>query len=150
MDGRLRILIAGGSLRPGEASVTVAGKRKKLNSMLTAGEQQELCQIEKDLSDTDRGFAWRLALFQGLLRRAGPGGRAYLPALAVLTSTLLLLVAAAGWLLMTFAEGAALMGPVALTALGDTGWPGWEPGQAPPHSASPVRDRPRPDETGPR
>lgn len=118
--------------------------------MLTAGEQQELRQIEKDLRVTDWGSAWRLALFRGLLRRAGPGRRAYLPALAVLTSALLLLVAAVGRLLMTFAEGAALMGPAALTALGDAGWPGWEPGQAPPHSASPAQDRPRPDETGPR
>lgn len=121
-----------------------------MTSMLTAGEQQELRQIEKNLRDTDRGFACRLALFQGLLRRDGPGRRAYLPALAVLTSTLLLLAAAAGRLLVTFAEGAALMGPAALTALGNAGWPGWEPGQAPPHSASPEQDRPRPDETGPR
>jgi len=118
--------------------------------MLTIGEQQELCQIEQDLRHTDRGFAWRLTLLQGLLRRAGPGRQAYLLVLAALTSTLLRLVAAAGRLLMTFAEGAVLMEPAALTALGDAGWPGWEPGRASRHSASPAQDRPRPDETGPR
>jgi hypothetical protein len=117
--------------------------------MLTTGEQQKLCQIEKDLRDTDRGFAWRLALFQGLLRRAGPGRRAYLLVLGV-PAALFRLVAETGRLLMTFAEGAVLMEPAALTALGDAGWPGWKPGQAPPHSAGPAQDRPRPDETGPR
>lgn len=118
--------------------------------MLTIGEQQELCQIEQGLRDTDRGFAWRLTLLQGLLRRAGPGRRAYPPVLAALTSTLLRVVAAAGRLLMAFAEGAVLMEPMALAALGDAGWPGWEPGRASRHRASPVQDQPRPDETGPR
>jgi hypothetical protein len=116
--------------------------------MLTTGEQQELCHIEKELRDADRGFAWRLTLLQGLLRRAGPGRRAYLLVLAALTSTLLRLFAAAGRLLMTFAEGAVLMDPAALAALGDAGWPGWEPGQASRHGASPAQDRPRPGETG--
>lgn len=118
--------------------------------MLTTGEQQELCQIEKDLRATDCGFAWRLALLQGLLRRAVPGRRAYLLVLGVLAAALLRLVAAAGRLLMVFAEGAVLMEPAALAALGDAGWPGWEPGQSSRHSASPVQDRPRPDESGPR
>jgi hypothetical protein len=49
---------------------------------------------------------------------------------------------------MTFAEGAVLMDPAALAALGDAGWPGWEPGQASRHGASPAQDRPRPGETG--
>ena len=43
--------------------------------MLTIGEQQELCQIEQELRDADRGFAWRLTLLQGMLRWAAPGGR---------------------------------------------------------------------------
>ena len=90
------------------------------------------------------------ALLQGLLRRAGPGRRAYLLVLAVLAAALLRLVADTGRLLMTFAEGAVLMEPAALAALGDAGWPGWESEQASHHSASPVQDRPRPDETGPR
>ncbi len=118
--------------------------------MLTTGEQQELCQIEKELRDADRGFAWRLTLLQGMLRRAGPGRRAYLLVLAALSSALLRLVAASGRLLMTFAEGAVLMEPMALAALGDAGWPGWEPEQASRHSANPAQDRPRPGETGPR
>ena len=118
--------------------------------MLTTGEQQELCQIEQELRDADREFAWRLTLLQGMLRRAGPGRRAYLLVLAALTSTLLRLVAAAGRLLLTFAEGAVLMEPAALAALGDAGWPGWEPGQASRHSANPAQGRPRPGETGPR
>ncbi len=118
--------------------------------MLTAGEQQELRQIEQELRDADRGFAWRLTLLQGMLRWAGPGRRAYPLVLAVLASTLLRLVAAAGRLLMTFAEGAVLMEPMALAALGDAGWPGWEPGHASRHSANPAQDRPQPGETGPR
>ncbi len=126
------------------------GKRKKLSSMHAIGEQQVLRQIEQDLRDADRGFAWRLTLLQGLLRRAGPGRRAYLLVLAALKSTLLRLVAAAGRLLMTFAAGAVLMDPAALAALADAGWPGWEPGQASRHSAVPARDRPRPGEPGPR
>ena len=89
-------------------------------------------------------------MLQGLLRRAGPGRRAYLLVLAALTSTLPQLVAAAGRLLMTFAEGAVLMEKAALAALGDAGWPGWEPGSASRHSASLAQDRLRPDETGPR
>jgi hypothetical protein len=118
--------------------------------MLTTGEQQELCQIEQGLRDSSRGFAWRLALLQGLLRRSGPGRRAYLLVLAVLTAALLRLVAEAGRLLMTFAESAVLMDPTALAALGGAGWPDWESGQVSRHSASPAQDQPRPDETGPR
>ncbi len=115
--------------------------------VLTTGEQQELRKIEQELRDTDRGFAWRLTLLQGTLRWAGPGRRASLLVLAVLAAALPRLVAAAGRLLMTFAEGAALMEPAALMALGDAGWPGRESGQASRHSASPAQDRPRPDET---
>jgi hypothetical protein len=116
--------------------------------MLTTGEQQELRQIEGNLRDTDRGFARRLALLQGMLRWAAPGRRAYLPALAVLAGALLrLAAAAAGRLLLVFVEGGMLLGPAALMALGDAGWPGSEPGQASRHSASsPMRDRLRPDE----
>ena len=43
--------------------------------MLTTGEQQELRQIEQELRDTDRGFAWRLTLLQGMLRWAALAGR---------------------------------------------------------------------------
>lgn len=97
--------------------------------MLTTGEQQELHQIEEELRGTDRGFAWRLAMLQGVLRCAGPGRQAYLLTLAVLAAALLRLAAAAGrLLLMAYAQGAMLMEPMALMALGDTAWPGWEPG----------------------
>lgn len=34
--------------------------------MLTSGEQEELCQIEKDLRNTDRGSAWRLTMLQDI------------------------------------------------------------------------------------
>ncbi len=113
--------------------------------MLTVSEQQELHQIEEDLRDTDRGFACRLALLQGMLRWAAPGRQAYLPVLAVLAAVLLRLVAAAGRLLMAYAEGAMLMEPTALISLGDTAWPGWEPGPEPGYGASPVWDRPQSD-----
>lgn len=116
--------------------------------MLTTSEQQELSQIERDMRDTDRGLAWRLTMLQGMLRWPGPGRRACLPLLAVLVAALLRLVAAAGRLLMTFAEAAVLAEPTALMALGDAGWAGWKPGQAPGHSASPAQGRPRADETG--
>ncbi|MGH3283661.1 MAG: DUF3040 domain-containing protein [Streptosporangiaceae bacterium] len=116
--------------------------------MLTASEQQELHQIERGLRDTDRGFTWRLALLQGVLRRAAPGRQAYLLALAVLAAALLRLAAAAGRLLMACAEGAALMEPTtALMVLGGTAWPGQESGQAPGRSSSPARDRPQSDGT---
>lgn len=113
--------------------------------MLTSGEQQELCQIEETLRDTDGGFARQLAMLQGLLRWAGPGRRAYLPVLAVLAAALLRLAAAGGRLLLAFAEGGMFMGPAALTFLGDAGWPGWEPGQASRHRGGPAQGRPRPD-----
>lgn len=115
--------------------------------MLTTGEQQELHQIEEDLRDTDRGFAWRLTLLQGVLRWAAPGRHAYLLVLATLAAALLRLVAATGRLLMTCAEGAMLMESATLMLLGGTAWPGWESGQAPGQSASPARDRPQPDDT---
>ncbi|MGH3121974.1 MAG: hypothetical protein ACRDND_13240 [Streptosporangiaceae bacterium] len=114
--------------------------------MLTTSEQQELYQIGQGLRDTDRGFAWCLTLFQGMLCWAAPGRQAYLLALAVLAATLLRLiaallrlVAATGRLLMAFAEGAMV--------LGDTAWPGRDSGQAPGHSSSPAQDRPQSDDT---
>jgi hypothetical protein len=116
--------------------------------MLTVSEQQELHQIQEELRDTDRGFTWRLALLQGVLRRAAPGWQAYLLVLAVLAAAALLrLAAATGRLLMACAEGAALMEPAALMALGDTAWPGSESRQAPGPPASPAEDRPQPDGT---
>jgi Protein of unknown function (DUF3040) len=118
--------------------------------MLSTAEQQELHQIQQELRNTDRGFAWRLTLLQGVLRWAAPGRQVYLLVLAALAAALLRLVAAVGRLLKACAEGAVLMDPMALMALGDTAWPGWESGQAPGHSASPARDRPQSDGTDPR
>jgi hypothetical protein len=114
-----------------------------MTSMLTTGEQQGLCQVEQDLRDADRGFAWRLALLQGMLRWVGPGRRVYLRVLAVLAAVLVPLVAAAGRLLMAFAEGVMFMEPAALMAFGDTAWPGRQPGQT--HNASAAQDRLRSD-----
>jgi Protein of unknown function (DUF3040) len=114
-----------------------------MTTMLTTGEQQELRQIEEELRDADRGFAWRLTVLQGMLRWAAPGRRVYLLALAVLAAALLRLAAAAGRLLMALAEGAVLMEPTALIALGDTPWPGWESGQAPGTNADPAQDGPQ-------
>ena len=115
--------------------------------MLTTGEQQELCQIEQQLRDTDRGFAWRLTLLPGVLRWAGPGRSAYLLTLAVLAAALLRLVAAAGRLLAAFARGAMPLEPTSLIMiLGDTAWLDWESGQEPGHGAGPARGRPRSDE----
>ncbi len=110
MGGGPRILIAGGygcmrGRLPRRVRAPAAGllaraarhlmrrhsrveKRKKLSTMLTAGEQQELCQVEQELRDTDRGFAWRMGLLQGMLRWAGPGRHAYLPVPAVLAAAL--------------------------------------------------------------
>ncbi len=115
--------------------------------MLTVSELQELCQIGEDLRDADRGFAWRLALLQGVLRWAALGRRAYLPVLAVLAAALLWLVAAAGRLLMACVQGAALLEPTALMALGDTTWPGWQAGQEPGHGAGPAWDQSQSDGT---
>ncbi len=117
--------------------------------MLTVGEQQELCQIERELRDAGRGFAWRLTLLQGMLRWASPGRRAYLLVLAVLAAALLRLATAAGRLLMALAEGAMYMEPAAVFAFGDAAWLGWEPGQAPSHSAGPAQDRPLSDGADP-
>lgn len=115
--------------------------------MLTLGEQQELRQIEQELRDADRGFAWRLTMLQGMLRSARPGRQAYLLVLAVLVAALLRLVAAAGRLLIAVAEGAMLMEPAALMSLGDTAWPGWGSGRAPGHGTSTAQDRPRSEGT---
>lgn len=115
--------------------------------MLTTSEQQELRHIEENLHDTDRGFAWRLTLLQGVLHWAAPGRQAWLPVLAVLAAALLRLAAAAGRLLMALAWGAALLEPSALMALGDTAWPGWKSGQEPGPGAGPVQDRPQSGDT---
>lgn len=99
-----------------------------MSAMLTVGEQQELRRIEQELRDTDRGFAWRLILFQGILRWARPDSRAYLPALAALAAALLCLVAVARRPLVALAERAMRIGREAVMVLGDTAWPGWDPG----------------------
>ncbi len=117
---------------------------------MLAGEQHKLHQIEQELRDTDRWYAWRLTLLQGLLRWAGPGRQAYLLTLTVLAAALLPLAAGTGRLLRVFAEGAILMEPMGLMVLGDTAWAGPESGQAPGHSASPARDWPQSDGTDPR
>ena len=145
MDGGPRILAIGGGC--GVRQLGRGPPRKKLSIMLTTREQQELCQIEHELRDTDRGFAWRLAVLQGVLRWAGPGRQAYLLALAVLAAALLRVAAAAGRLLMACAKGAMLLEPTALMALGDTAWPGWDSGPGPGHNASPAQDRPQSDRT---
>ena len=115
--------------------------------VFTTGEQQELHQIEQELRESDRGFARRLTVLQGMLRWAAPGRRAYLPVLAMLAAALLRLAAATGRLLMAFAEGAALTEPAALMALGDAARPGWESGQEPDRGASPAPGRPQPSGT---
>jgi hypothetical protein len=124
-----------------------ARKRKKMTIMLTNGEQQELRQIGQELRDTDRGFAWRLALLQDMLRLASPARRVYRPVLAVLAAALLPLAAAARRLLTAFAEGAVLMGSTTLVALGDTAWPGQGAGQAQVDGANLTRDQPQPGDT---
>ena len=54
--------------------------------------------------------------------------------LAMLAAALAWLAAAAGRLLLSFAEGGMFVGPAALVILCDTARPGREPGQAPgPH-----------------
>ena len=121
--------------------------RKKMTTMLSTGEQQELRQIEEELRDAGHGFAWRLTVLQGMLRWAAPGRRVYLSVLAVLAAALLRLAAAAGRMLMACAEGAALMEPTALMALGDTAWQGWESWQVPGTSAGPAQDGPPADGT---
>lgn len=116
--------------------------------MLTTSEQQELRQIEEGLQDTDRGFAWRLTLLQGVLHWAAPGRQAWLPVLAVLAAALLRLAVSARRLLMALGRGAALLEPsAAVMALGDTAWPGWKSGQGPGPGAGPVRYRPQSGDT---
>jgi hypothetical protein len=118
--------------------------------MLTPGEQRELCQIGQGLRDADRGFAWRLTALQRTLRWAGPGRRAYLPVLVVLAVALLRLVATAGRLLAAYAEVAVLIEPMTRILLGDTAWPGRQPGPEPDRGASGlVRGRPQFDGTDP-
>ena len=116
--------------------------------MLTTGEQQELCQIGQELRATGRGFAWRLALLQDMLRWVSPARRAYLRVLAVLAAALLRLAAGTGRLLAALAEGAVLMGPTTLTALGGTALPGQDPGQAQVDGASLTQDQPQPGDMG--
>lgn len=112
-----------------------------MSTMLTTGEQQGLRRIEQELRDADRGFAWRLGVFQGMLRWARPGRQAYLLALAVLAVAVLCLAAAPRRLLLASTVGVVRMGSAALTALGDTAWPGWDSGPVPGHGASPPQDR---------
>jgi hypothetical protein len=76
-----------------------------MTTMLTAAEQQELHEIEQELQATDRGFAWRLAAFEGALRWSAPERRVYPLIMAVLAAALAWLAAAAGRLLLSFAEG---------------------------------------------
>src|SRR5512146_1144323 len=105
--------------------------RKKMTTMLTAGEQQELHEIEQELRDTGRGFAWRLAAFAGALRWSAPGRRVYPLVMAVLAvAALAWLAAAAGRLLLAFAEGGMFAGPAALVIPCDPARPGRESGQA--------------------
>jgi hypothetical protein len=121
--------------------------RKKLTTMLTTGEQQELRHIEQELRDADRGFTRRLTVLQGMLRWAAPDRQVYLLVLAVLAAALLRLAAAAGRMLMACAEGAVLMEPMALMALGGTAWLGRESGPAPGTSVGPAQDGPPADGT---
>jgi len=106
-------------------------KRKKMTAMLTAAEQQELHEIEQELRDTDCGFAWRLAAFECALRWSAPGRRVCPLAMAVLAAALAWLAAAAGRLLLSFAEGGMFAGPAALVIPCEPARPGREPGQAP-------------------
>ena len=62
--------------------------------MLTLGEQQEVRQVEQELRDADRGFGWRLTMFQGMLAARRSAGVSAGPGHA--GGVLLRLVAAAG------------------------------------------------------
>ena len=104
--------------------------------MLTTGEQRELRLIEEELQNTDRGFARRLTLVQGVLRWAAPGRQGCLLILAALAAALVRLAAAAERLLNGLARGAVLMEPTILVFLGGTAWPDWESEQPPGHSVS--------------
>lgn len=104
--------------------------------MLTTGEQRELRLIEEELQNTDRGFAWRLTLVQGVLRWAAPGRQGCLLILAALAAALARLAAAAERLLKELARGAVLMEPTILVFVGGTAWPGWESEQPPGHGVS--------------
>jgi len=108
-----------------------------MTTMLTAAEQKELHEIEQELQDTDCGFAWRLAAFEGALRWSAPGRRVYPLVIAVLAASLVWLAAAAGRLLLAFAEGGMFVGPAALVIPCDPARPGRESGQAPgPHDGT--------------
>jgi len=115
--------------------------------MLTTGEQQELHQIEEDLRDTDRGFAWRLTLLEGILGWAGPGRQAYLLVLAVLAFALLWLVAAARAAADGLCRGRAEDGVGDRHGSRRRGLARLAVRQEPGHSGSPVRDRPQSDGT---
>jgi hypothetical protein len=104
--------------------------------MLTTGEQRELRLIEEELQNTDRGFAWRLTMVQGVLRWAAPGRQGCLLILAALAAALARLAAAAERLLKELARGAVLMEPTILVFVGGTAWPGWESEQPPGHGVS--------------
>jgi hypothetical protein len=111
--------------------------------MLTRGEQRELRLIGEELQNTDRGFARRLTLVQGVLRWAAPGRQGCLLILAALAAALAWLAAASERLLRQLARGAVLMEPTILVFLGGTAWPGWESEQPPGHSVSAAQDRPQ-------
>lgn len=113
--------------------------------MLTTGEQRELRRIRQELRKDDRGFAWRLAVLQGSLRLAAPVRQVYLLVVTAAAAGLLRLVTVAGRLLRAYVKGAVLMDPIALMALADPAWPGWEFGQEPGPSASPAPGRPQSD-----
>lgn len=95
------------------------------------------------LPDSSPGVPWRFTLVPGLLRWAGPGRPVHLLVLAALAVGLLRLAAAAAWLLGECARVAMLAERATVMTLGGTAWLGWEPGQAPGHSASQLRDWPQ-------
>lgn len=115
--------------------------------MLADSEQRELLQLGQYLRDADRGFARRLAIFQGVLRWAAPGRQRYLLAVVVLASAVLRLAAAAGRLLTACADAIAVAESVTVMALGDMAWLDADPAQAPGHGSHPARGRPRPRRT---
>ncbi len=112
--------------------------RKGLGAVLAASELRELRGIEEGLTAHDRMCGWRLTLLQDLLRWAAPGRQGLLCALAGVALAALDFVAAAGRVLLAVAWSALVLDPLALMAFGDTGWPGWDSGQAPGQGAAPA------------
>lgn len=107
--------------------------------MLTTGEQQELRQIADALREQDRGFGRRLMLLQGVLRWAAPGRLRYLLAVAAVAAVLLRVVTATGRLLIEAGccWSALVLDSSTLTASGDMGWPGRDPGPGPGNGPGP-------------